>query len=103
MRPNRPTHVAVNVAPVDGVGTHVGVEIPDADSIVAGAGHERASGQNALHAFFGRRVRLDAPDARSVIQKRMRFANLSYKIETRIIIRLSRQNRGKRGTEGNGL
>ena len=74
---NRETHVAVTVAPVDGVGAHVGVEIPDADRIVARAGHERASGQNALHAFFGRWVRLDAPDARRVVQKRMRFANLS--------------------------
>lgn len=69
-------YVAVNVAPVDGVGAHVGVEIPDADRIVTRAGHERASGQNALHAFFGRGVRFDAPNAGSVVQKRMRFANL---------------------------
>ena len=72
------THVAVNVAPVDGVGAHVGVEIPDADRIVARAGHERASGQWALHAFFERWVRLDVPGARRVVQKPMGFANLSY-------------------------
>ena len=71
-------YVAVNVAPIDGVGAHVRVEIPDTDRIVTRAGHERASGQNALHAFFGRGVRFYAPNARSVIQKRMRFANLLY-------------------------
>lgn len=73
------TYIAVNVAPIDGVGAHVGVEIPDADRIVTRAGHERASGQNALHAFFGRGVRFYAPDASGVVQKRMRFANLPLK------------------------
>ena len=72
----RRTDVAVNVAPVDGVGAHVGVEVPEADGVVAGTRDERAGGQDGLEAFFQRRVGLDAPDAGRVVQERVRFAHL---------------------------
>lgn len=62
-------YIAVNVASVDGVGAHIGIEVPDADRVVAGAGHERARGKNAFHAFFGGWIGLYAPDARRMVQE----------------------------------
>ena len=35
-------YVAVNVPPVDGVGAHIRIHVPNSDRVVAGAGHERA-------------------------------------------------------------
>ena len=67
----------VDVAPVDGVGGHVGAEIPDADGVVGAAGDEGARREDGLRlAVRHRRVHLQAPDARRVEDERVRLADL---------------------------
>ena len=70
------THVAVNIASINGISAHVGIQIPDANRVVAGAGNKRAVGQDAFQSFFRRRVWLDAPNAGRMVKERMRFAHL---------------------------
>ena len=68
---NVTTHVAVDVASVNGISAHVGIQIPDANRVVARTGNKRAVRQDAFQSFFRRRVRLDAPDAGSVVKERV--------------------------------
>lgn len=65
------THVAVDIAPVNGISAHVWIQIPDANRVVARAGNKRAVRQDAFQSLFGRRVRLDAPDAGCVVKERV--------------------------------
>ena len=67
----------VDVPPVDGVGGHVGAEIPDADGVVGAAGDEGARREDGLRlAVRHRRVHLQAPDARRVEDERVGLADL---------------------------
>ena len=69
----------VDVPPVDGVGGHVGAEIPDADGVVGAAGDEGARREDGLRLAavrHRRRVHLQAPDARRVEDERVGLADL---------------------------
>ena len=63
---------------VDGVGGHVGAEIPDADGVVGAAGDEGARREDGLRLAVRhrRRVHLQAPDARRVEDEGVRLADL---------------------------
>ena len=67
----------VDVPPVDGVGGHVGAEIPDADGVVGAAGDEGARREDGLRLVVRhRRVHLQAPDASRVEDERVGLADL---------------------------
>lgn len=67
--------VAVDVSLVEGVVRRdVLLEIPHADRVVAGAGDE-AAGRHAAHRVRPRWVHVHAPDARRVIEERVRLAH----------------------------
>ena len=77
------TYVAVDVPPVDRVGAHVGVQVPQPNSVVARAGDKRAGGKDTFHSFLERRIRLHTPNAGRVVQERMRLSHLRNRRQRR--------------------
>ena len=71
--------LAVDVPPVEGVGGHGRVHVPDADGVVRAAGDEAARRQDRLLAVAeAGRVGLQAPDAGRVVEERVRLPNLEH-------------------------
>ena len=62
--------LAVDVPPVQGVGRHLGVHVPDPDRVVRAAGDEAAGREDGLLAVTeGSRVGLKPPDAGRVVEE----------------------------------